>query len=73
LSRETKTRGGRACDLDGLASEPALKNCHLHKLGRAAEARTAFELASTLATSKRERELLKRRATEAGDGAPQLS
>jgi RNA polymerase sigma factor (sigma-70 family) len=61
--------------VDGLASEPALKNYHLlpsvrgdllHKLGRAAEARTAFELASTLATNKRERELLKRRAAEAG-------
>src|SRR5213080_2697325 len=68
--------------IDGLAGEPALKNYHLlpsvrgdllHKLGRFADARDAFELASTLATNKRERELLKRRATEAGGGAPQPS
>src|SRR5205823_4655941 len=66
--------------VDGLAHEPALKTYHLlpsvrgdllHKLGRFADARDAFELASTLATNKRERELLKRRATEAGGGAPQ--
>jgi RNA polymerase sigma factor (sigma-70 family) len=65
--------------VDGLASEPALKNYHLlpsvrgdllHKLGRVAEARAAFELASTLAANTRERELLRRRATEACGGAP---
>jgi predicted RNA polymerase sigma factor len=63
--------------VDGLAGEPALKNYHLlpsvrgdllHKLGRAVEARAAFELASTLAANTRERELLRRRATEAGGG-----
>jgi RNA polymerase sigma factor (sigma-70 family) len=68
--------------VDGLAGEPALKNYHLLpsvrgdllcKLGRLAEARSAFELASTLASNKRERELLKRRATEAGGGAPEAS
>ncbi|MDE5455170.1 sigma-70 family RNA polymerase sigma factor [Bradyrhizobium sp. CSA112] len=67
--------------VDGLAGEPALKTYHLlpsvrgdllYKLGRFAEARSAFELASTLATNTRERELLKRRATEAGGDAPQL-
>jgi predicted RNA polymerase sigma factor len=60
--------------VDGLAGEPVLKNYHLlpsvrgdllHKLGRFAEACVAFELASALATNKRERELLKRRAAEA--------
>ena len=68
--------------VDGLAGEPALKNYHLlpsvrgdllHKLGRFAEARNAFELASTLARNKRERALLQRRATEAGGGAPEPS
>jgi RNA polymerase sigma factor (sigma-70 family) len=68
--------------VDGLAGEPALKNYHLLpsvrgdllcKLGRLAEARSAFELASTLASNKRERELLRRRATEAGGGAPEAS
>ncbi|NOJ46538.1 RNA polymerase sigma factor [Bradyrhizobium archetypum] len=66
--------------VDRLASEPALKNYHLlpsvrgdllHKLGRVAEARAAFQAASALATNKRERELLQRRAAEAGDGVPQ--
>ena len=65
--------------VDGLASEPALKNYHLLesvrgdlfcKLGRFAEARAAFEAASALAANKRERELLRRRATEAGGAAP---
>ncbi len=65
--------------VDGLAGEPALKAYHLfpsvrgdllRKLGRFAEARAAFELASTLATNKRERELLRRRATETSSGAP---
>jgi RNA polymerase sigma factor (sigma-70 family) len=68
--------------VDGLAGEPALKTYHLLpsvrgdllcKLGRFAEARNAFELASTLATNKRERELLRRRATQVGDGAPEPS
>ena len=68
--------------VDGLAGEPALKNYHLlpsvrgdllHKLGRFAEARNAFELASMLASNKRERALLQRRATEAGGGAPEPS
>jgi predicted RNA polymerase sigma factor len=68
--------------VDGLAGEPALKNYHLLpsvrgdllcKLGRPAEARAAFEIASTLAANKRERELLRRRATEAGGGAPEAS
>ena len=68
--------------VDGLAGEPALKNYHLlpsvrgdllHKLGRFAEARNAFELASMLARNKRERALLQRRATEAGGGAPEPS
>src|SRR5437763_7483584 len=65
--------------VDQLAHEPALKNYHLlesvrgdllHKLGRLAEGRAAFEAASALAANKRERELLTRRATEAGGGAP---
>ncbi len=60
--------------VDGLADEPALKNYHLMasvrgdllcKLGRFAEARTAFEIAAALAGNTRERELLKRRAAEA--------
>jgi RNA polymerase sigma factor (sigma-70 family) len=64
--------------VDGLAGEPALKNYHLLpsvrgdllcKLGRFAEARAAFEIASTLAGNKRERELLKRRIAEAADAA----
>src|SRR5256886_11317414 len=47
--------------VDGLVGEPALKNYHLlpsvrgdllHKLGRLAEARVAFELASALAANK---------------------
>ena len=65
--------------VDGLASEPALKNYHLlesvrgdllGKLGRFAEARAAFEIASTLAANKRERELLRRRAAEAAIAGP---
>jgi RNA polymerase sigma factor (sigma-70 family) len=64
--------------VDGLAGEPALKNYHLLpsvrgdllcKLGRFAEARAAFEIAAELAGNKRERELLKRRAAEAGVAA----
>jgi predicted RNA polymerase sigma factor len=66
--------------VDRLASEPALKNYHLlpsvrgdllHKLGRFSEARLAFETASALATNKRERELLQRRAAAAGGDAPE--
>jgi RNA polymerase sigma factor (sigma-70 family) len=64
--------------VDRLAHEPALKNYHLlgsvrgdllHKLGRYEEARAAFEAAAALAGNKREQELLKRRAAEAGDAA----
>jgi predicted RNA polymerase sigma factor len=64
--------------VDRLADEPALKSYHLlpsvrgdllQKLGRCNEARAAFEVAAGLAGNKRERELLKRRAAEAG-GAP---
>ena len=64
--------------VDGLAGEPALKNYHLLpsvrgdllcKLGRLAEALAAFEIAAALAANKRERELLRRRATEAADSA----
>ena len=64
--------------VDQLTHEPALKNYHLLpsvrgdllcKLGRFAEARTAFEAASALAANKRERELLKRRIAEATDAA----
>ena len=59
---------------DVLVSEPALKGYHLlpsvrgdflHKLGRYAEARAAFEAAVALAGNRRERDLLLRRA----DGA----
>ena len=65
--------------VDSLAHEPALKTYHLlpsvrgdllHKLGRFEEARAAFEAAASLAGNKREQELLKRRAAEAGSGAP---
>jgi predicted RNA polymerase sigma factor len=60
--------------VDRLSREPTLKAYHLlpsvrgdllQKLGRLDEARAAFELAADLAGNKRERELLKRRATEA--------
>jgi predicted RNA polymerase sigma factor len=62
--------------VDGLASEPALKNYHLMasvrgdllcKLGRFAEARDAFEIAAALAGNARERALLKRHIAEAAD------
>ena len=61
--------------VDGLMSEPALKTYHLlpsvrgdllHKLGRHEEARVAFEAAAALAGNRREQDLLKRRAAEAG-------
>jgi RNA polymerase sigma factor (sigma-70 family) len=64
--------------VDGLAHEPTLKSYHLlggvrgdllHKLGRHEEARAAFEAAAELAGNTRERELLKRRAAEAGSAA----
>jgi RNA polymerase sigma factor (sigma-70 family) len=67
--------------VDGLADEPALKAYHLlpsvrgdllHKLGRFAEARAAFETAASLAGNTREQEFLKRRAAEAASGAPGL-
>jgi RNA polymerase sigma factor (sigma-70 family) len=57
--------------VDRLLHEPTLKGYHLlpsvrgdllHKLGRYAEARSAFEAAAALAGNKRERELLTRRA-----------
>ncbi|MES2193541.1 MAG: RNA polymerase sigma factor [Pseudomonadota bacterium] len=60
--------------VDRLAHEPALKNYHLlgsvrgdllHKLGRFAEARAAFEAAAELAGNRREQEFLRRRAAEA--------
>jgi len=62
--------------VDGLAGEPSLKAYHLwpavrgdllQKLGCYGEARAAFETAAQLAANTREREMLKRRATEAGD------
>lgn len=65
--------------VDGLAHEPALKSYHLlgsvrgdllQKLGRLREARAAFEAAAELAGNSRERELLKRRAAEAGVASP---
>jgi RNA polymerase sigma factor (sigma-70 family) len=57
--------------VDRLAHEPALKSYHLlpsvrgdllHKLGRHAEARAAFEAAAELAGNRRERDMLRRRA-----------
>ena len=64
--------------VDGLAGEPALKTYHLlhsvrgdlmHRLGRHAEARAAFESAAALASNDRERDLMKRRAAEAASAA----
>ena len=64
--------------VDRLVHEPALKNYHLlgsvrgdllHKLGRFAEARAAFEAAAKLAGNEREQEFLRRRAAEAGAAA----
>jgi RNA polymerase sigma factor (sigma-70 family) len=58
--------------VDALLAEPALRAYHLlpavrgdllHKLGRNAEARAAFEQAATLARNVRERDLLMGRAT----------
>jgi predicted RNA polymerase sigma factor len=68
--------------VDRLANEPALKNYHLlasvrgdllHKLGRFAEARTAFEAAAAQAGNQRERDLLNRRAAEAANAAMSAS
>jgi RNA polymerase sigma factor (sigma-70 family) len=64
--------------VDRLVGEPALKAYHLlpsvrgdllHKLGRYAEARAAFEAAAALAGNRREHDLLRRRATAAADAA----
>jgi RNA polymerase sigma factor (sigma-70 family) len=64
--------------VDRLVDEPVLKNYHLletvrgdllQKLGRHAQARAAFEAAAALAGNQRERDLLKRRAAEAGAAA----
>jgi RNA polymerase sigma factor (sigma-70 family) len=65
--------------VESLTHEPVLKAYHLlasvrgdllHKLGRFAEARAAFETAASLAGNTREQEFLKRRAAETGNGAP---
>jgi RNA polymerase sigma-70 factor (ECF subfamily) len=64
--------------LDGLASEPALKDYHLlpsvrgdflAKLGRVEEARGEFERAASLTRNARERGLLLERARGCGGGA----
>jgi predicted RNA polymerase sigma factor len=64
--------------VERLAGEPALKAYHLlgsvrgdllHKLGRYAEAKAAFEAAAQLAGNDRERALLQRRAAQAADAA----
>jgi RNA polymerase sigma factor (sigma-70 family) len=68
--------------VDRLVQEPALKNYHLlesvrgdllYKLGRFAEARTAFEAAAAQAGNQRERDLLNRRAAEAANAAMSAS
>jgi predicted RNA polymerase sigma factor len=62
--------------VDRLMNEPALKAYHLlpsvrgellRRLGRRAEAREAFETAAALASNRRERDMLKRRAAEQED------
>jgi predicted RNA polymerase sigma factor len=64
--------------IDALVSEPSLKGYHLlpsvrgdllRRLGRFAEARTAFERAATLTRNARERELMFERARACTDGA----
>ena len=64
--------------VDRLAQEQTLKSYHLlgsvrgdllHKLGRYAEARAAFEAAAGLAGNQREQDLLRRRAAAAADAA----
>jgi len=66
------------CIVDRIAGEGALRAYHLlptvrgdllQKLGRHSEARAAFEEAAALTANTREREMLKRRATEAADAA----
>ncbi len=61
--------------IDGLLDDPVLKNYHLahaaradfcRRLGRVAEARSAYELALALAQQKSERRFLSRRLTELG-------
>jgi RNA polymerase sigma factor (sigma-70 family) len=61
--------------VERLAHEPALKTYHLlrgvrgdllHRLGRYEEARAAFEAAAELAANRRDRNLMQRRAAEAG-------
>jgi RNA polymerase sigma factor (sigma-70 family) len=61
--------------VEAIAHEPALKNYHLlpgvrgdflQKLGRLDEARAAFEAAAELAGNRRDRDLMQRRAAEAG-------
>ncbi|MFI6937757.1 RNA polymerase sigma factor [Streptomyces sp. NPDC050418] len=63
--------------VDALSAEPALKDYHLlpsvrgdllQRLGRASEARAEFEHAASLARNARERELLRARARDVGDG-----
>jgi RNA polymerase sigma factor (sigma-70 family) len=65
--------------VEAIAHEPALKNYHLlpgvrgdllQKLGRLDEARAAFEAAAELAGNRRDRNLMQRRAAEAGAGKP---
>jgi predicted RNA polymerase sigma factor len=64
--------------VDALAQEPTLKAYHLlpsvrgdllQRLGRHEEARAAFESAASLAGNRREQDLLRRRAAEAGSDA----
>jgi predicted RNA polymerase sigma factor len=62
------SRRGRAASKPGYiryASEAEVNSEHQ----RRREARAAFEAAAALAGNKREQELLKRRATEAGNAA----
>ncbi|GGW29988.1 RNA polymerase subunit sigma-24 [Streptomyces lucensis JCM 4490] len=63
--------------VDALTAEPALHDYHLlpsvradllSRLGRTAEARAEFERAASLTRNARERELLRRRATETRPG-----
>ena len=65
--------------VERLGGEPSMKNYHLLesvrgdllcKLGRRAEARSAFEAAAALASNRRERELLKRRISETEQRPP---
>jgi RNA polymerase sigma factor (sigma-70 family) len=64
--------------VEHLAGEPALRAYHLlgsvrgdllHRLGRYAEARAAFEAAAQLAGNDRERALLRRRAAQSAEAA----